>query len=238
MPKKTPQIGIPYYLQSRLNHFGINTIEELFKYDYRLVYQWIKDIYPSVSNKVLLDLYSIYNNLPLNNLDIDTKSMIKKELKEYPPHYAPLTQNTINKYLNQAVETSLKTTTEIPVGALIVKDDLVIASGYNQTIKGNNILLHAEIVAINEASKKLANYRLDGCDLYVTIEPCLMCVGAIIHSRIKRVIYGAVEPKSGAITSQFQVLNNISVNKHTEAIGPIDNEIYSKTLVQFLKSKR
>jgi tRNA(adenine34) deaminase len=90
---------------------------------------------------------------------------------------------------------------EVPVGAVIVRDGKVFARGFNQPIRKNDPTAHAEIVAIRKAARKLGNYRMTDCDLFVTIEPCAMCLGAIIQARIRRLVYGADDPKSGAIRS-------------------------------------
>jgi len=90
---------------------------------------------------------------------------------------------------------------EIPIGAVVVKDGVVIARGYNQPIRRNDPTAHAEIVALRKAARKLGNYRLTGCDLYVTVEPCAMCLGAALNSRIRTLIYGADDPKAGAVCS-------------------------------------
>jgi tRNA(adenine34) deaminase len=90
---------------------------------------------------------------------------------------------------------------EVPVGAVVVRDDIVIARGYNQPIRRNDPTAHAEIVALRKAARKLGNYRLTGCDLYVTVEPCAMCLGAALNARIRTLIYGADDPKAGAVRS-------------------------------------
>ncbi len=92
---------------------------------------------------------------------------------------------------------------EVPVGALVVKDGVVVGRGFNQPISSSDPTQHAEIVAIRDAAKALGNYRLPGCVLYVTIEPCTMCFGAAVHARIERIVYGATEPKSGCIESNL-----------------------------------
>ena len=229
---------LPFYLQKKLSTLGINSLVELNKYDYFLVFQWLRDIYPSIGFRALFDLYCLYNNQPFSILDSVTKQYLKQTYKSLMPHYAPLPQEVINKFMQIALSIATTANNEIPVGALIVKEGEIVASGYNQTIANNDITAHAEIVAIRNASNILGSYRLDSCDLYVTIEPCLMCAGAIIASRIRRIIFGAIEPKTGAFTSQYTVLNNIEVNKHTEVIGPIDNDLYVAPLKKFLTIRR
>jgi tRNA(Arg) A34 adenosine deaminase TadA len=229
---------LPFYLQKKLLALGISSTEQLKKHDYFLVFQWLRDIYPSIGYKALFDLYCLHHNQPFNILNSEIKLQLKQIYKSLIPHFAPLATETIDKFMQLALSIAKTENNEIPVGAVVVKNGEVIGRGYNQTITKNDITAHAEIIAIRDAAQTIGNYRLDDCDLYVTIEPCLMCAGAIINSRIRRVIFGAVEPKTGAINSQYKILNNIQVNRHTEAIGPIDNELYASPLKDFLSSKR
>ena len=100
---------------------------------------------------------------------------------------------------------------EVPVGAVVVKDGTIIGCGWNRPISKKDPTAHAEVVALRAAARKLGNYRLTGCDLYVTLEPCPMCLGAVIQARVRRLVYGAPDPKSGAVRSimqfPFQKLN-------------------------------
>ena len=137
------------------------------------------------------------------------------------------------------VARSATRTGDVPVGAIVITDDgVVIGRGFNEREANNDPTAHAEIVAILAAQQCLQNYRLNECDLYVTIEPCLMCSGAIINSRIKRVIFGACEPKTGACLSQHQVFNNKKTNHHTEVIGPINQSYYSRLISNFFQSNQ
>lgn len=97
---------------------------------------------------------------------------------------------------------------EVPVGAVVVKNNQVIGEGWNQPISSHDPTAHAEVVAIRMAAQALDNYRLPGCTLYVTLEPCTMCVGALVHSRIDRLVYGTTEPKAGAVESQARLLES------------------------------
>ena len=101
---------------------------------------------------------------------------------------------------------------EVPVGAVIVKQGVVVGSGFNQPIKSKDSSAHAEIVAIRQACQTLGNYRLPGCDMYVSLEPCIMCVGALIHARISRLIYAASEPRAGAIHSRIRLPESDFIN--------------------------
>ena len=108
---------------------------------------------------------------------------------------------------------------EVPVGAVVVLDGAIVGEGFNQPIGTNDPTAHAEIVALRDAARRLGNYRLTGASLYVTIEPCQMCVGAMIHARIARLFYGTREPKAGAIESAMRAHEHPSLNHRIEAIG-------------------
>lgn len=127
---------------------------------------------------------------------------------------------------------------EVPVGAVIVRNDVVIAEGYNQPIKGHDPSAHAEIMALRAAGKTQQNYRLPGHTLYVTLEPCVMCAGAIIHARIDRVVFGAWEPKGGAVSSVYDVLSVPRLNHRVEWEGGILEEECASMLRSFFRDRR
>ena len=108
---------------------------------------------------------------------------------------------------------------EVPVGAVVVKDGLIVGRGYNQPIAGTDPTAHAEIMALRDAGKTLGNYRLADCELYVTLEPCVMCSGAIMHARIRRVFFGARDPKTGACGSAIDLFAQPQLNHHAEVNG-------------------
>ena len=126
---------------------------------------------------------------------------------------------------------------EVPVGCVIVKDDKVIAKAHNKKEKKNCALFHAEIECINKATKKLDNWNLVGCKMYVTLEPCMMCTGAIINSRISEVYFGTRDPKGGALVSNIE-LNKIKNLNHYPKIVELESEECSKILKDFFKNKR
>ena len=127
---------------------------------------------------------------------------------------------------------------EVPIGCVIVKDDKIIARGHNQRETNQSPIGHAEIIAINKASKKLKSWRLEGCDIYVTLEPCIMCSGAIIQSRINKVYYGASDPKGGALGSSINVLEANNINHHPEVISGVLKEECSSIITNYFKAKR
>lgn len=127
---------------------------------------------------------------------------------------------------------------EVPIGCVIVKDDQIIARSHNQRDKTNNPLGHAETLAIKRASEVVGDWQLVDCTLYVTIEPCIMCAGAIIQSRIKKVVYGAPEYKGGAFGSSIDILNAENINHRPEVSKGVLEEECSAIIKEYFKSKR
>src|ERR1700744_1650585 len=127
---------------------------------------------------------------------------------------------------------------EVPVGAVVVRDGVVIASGFNHPIGTHDPSAHAEMVALRNAAQALGNYRLPGCELYVTLEPCLMCAGAIMHARIARVVFGARDPKTGACGSVVDAFANPQLNHHTTVSGGGLEAECGAALTSFLAERR
>ena len=127
---------------------------------------------------------------------------------------------------------------EVPVGAVIVKDNQLIAEGWNQPIQAHDPSAHAEMMAIRSAGQVLNNYRLPGTTLYVTLEPCPMCVGAIIHARIQRLVFGAYDPKTGAAGSVFQLLDAPQHNHQVACSGGVLEDACSEQLRNFFRHRR
>lgn len=127
---------------------------------------------------------------------------------------------------------------EVPVGAVVVLDDKVIGKGWNQPIAENDPSAHAEIMALRDAANTLGNYRLLNTTLYVTLEPCLMCVGAILHSRIKRLVFGAYDSKTGAAGSVFDVLADTRYNHTVEVQGGVLEKQSAELLQTFFRQRR
>jgi tRNA(adenine34) deaminase len=127
---------------------------------------------------------------------------------------------------------------EMPIGAVIVRDGKIIARGHNKREKGKNALLHAEIVAIDKACRKLGGWRLPGCEIYVTLEPCPMCAGAILNSRIEKVYFGAYDAKSGCAGSKINLLDMNLCNYTTEVVGGILQSECSEIIKNFFGTLR
>ena len=144
------------------------------------------------------------------------------------------------KYMKMAIREARKAELidEVPIGCVIVKGDKVIARGFNHRESKRMIISHAEIEAINKANKKLGAWRLEECDIYITLEPCIMCAGAIIQGRFKRVIYGAKDYKGGAFGSSIDVMKAENINHHPEIIGGVLEQECSSLLSNYFKKKR
>jgi tRNA(adenine34) deaminase len=127
---------------------------------------------------------------------------------------------------------------EVPVGAVVVRDGVVIGEGFNRPIGTSDPTAHAEIVALRDAASRTQNYRLTGASLYVTIEPCQMCVGAMVHARIARLVYGTREPRAGAIDSAMRAHEHPSLNHRMEAVGGVLEDECRDQIQAFFKSRR
>jgi len=127
---------------------------------------------------------------------------------------------------------------EVPVGAVLILDGEVVGEGWNRPIAAHDATAHAEVQAIRVAGQRLGNYRLGGSTLYVTLEPCVMCVGAMVHARISRLVFGAHDPKTGAISSRFDLLSGDQHNHRIEVVGGVLAEECGEQLRQFFRSRR
>jgi tRNA(adenine34) deaminase len=127
---------------------------------------------------------------------------------------------------------------EVPVGAVVVKDGAVIGRGHNRPVSGRDPTAHAEVIALRDAARNVGNYRLAECSLYVTLEPCAMCAGAIMHARIGRVVYGAADPKSGACGGVVNLFAENRLNHHATVVGGVLAEEAARLLQDFFAQRR
>ncbi len=127
---------------------------------------------------------------------------------------------------------------EVPVGAIILNQDRIIAAAYNQREQLHDPTAHAEMIAITQAAEAIGDWRLEHCTMYVTLEPCPMCAGAIIQSRIPRIVYGATDPKAGAVTSLYSLLTDTRLNHTAQVTGGVLAEDCGRILTEFFRSKR
>jgi len=127
---------------------------------------------------------------------------------------------------------------EVPVGAVVVKDGAVVGRGYNRPVASRDPTAHAEVMALRDAAERIGNYRLADCILYVTLEPCAMCAGAIMNARIRGVVYGAADPKSGACGSVVDLFAENRLNYHTTVVGGVMAEEAATLLQDFFSARR
>lgn len=127
---------------------------------------------------------------------------------------------------------------EVPVGALVVKDDALLGAGWNQPIGAHDPTAHAEVMALRAAARTVGNYRLTGTTLYVTLEPCAMCAGAMVHARVARLVYGAADPKTGAAGSVFDLARSDALNHRLEVTGGVLAQECGGLLKEFFARKR
>jgi tRNA(adenine34) deaminase len=127
---------------------------------------------------------------------------------------------------------------EVPIGAVLVIDDAIVARAFNQPISACDPTAHAEVLVLREAARIVGNYRLTNADVYVTLEPCLMCVGALVHARVRTVVYGAAEPKTGALVSTARALETPGLNHRFGVVGGIREEPARELIQEFFREKR
>lgn len=144
------------------------------------------------------------------------------------------------RWMRRALELAARAEVEgeVPVGAIVVKDDAILGEGWNRPIGTNDPTAHAEIQALRAAASNLNNYRLSGSTLYVTLEPCPMCAGAIVHARVARVVYGATDPRAGAAGTVFDLLNAPTLNHRAQVQGGVLGEECAEYLRRFFKDRR
>ena len=144
------------------------------------------------------------------------------------------------RYMQQALAQAeaARTVDEVPVGAVIVREGVVLAAAYNERERLRDPTAHAEMIAITQAAAAVGSWRLDECTLYVTLEPCPMCAGAIQQARLKQLVYGAEDPKAGAVCSLFRLLDDQRLNHQVEVLGGVLAEQCGKVLSDFFEHKR
>ncbi len=143
-------------------------------------------------------------------------------------------------YMHAAIEQAGRALSagEVPIGAVIVIDDRIVARAFNQPIRAVDPTAHAEVLVLREAAAAIGNYRLTGATVYVTVEPCLMCVGALVHARVREVVYGAAEPKTGALVSAVRALDQPGLNHRFDVTGGILEAECRAIVQEFFREKR
>ena len=157
-----------------------------------------------------------------------------------PTPISPLQDAEDARYMRAALDLARQgwDAGEVPVGAVVVLDGEIVGRGYNQPISSHDPTAHAEVMALRDAAGRLGNYRLVGCTLVVTMEPCVMCAGAMIQARVDEIVYGAADPKAGAICSQFQLADGMPLNHTIEVTAGVLEEECAALLRAFFESRR
>ena len=223
-----------------LHRLGIRTLADLRQTGAVQTFLLLKASGLTLTKSTLWQLESLLNGTLPQEITQHDKTRLLTELKNHPPVAAFPPQGEMAHFMGLALEQAKLSALmgEIPVGAVIVSDGKIIASAHNTCIADCNVSRHAEINALAQAGSEMQNYRLDGCDIYITLEPCDMCASALIQARIKRVIYGAVEPKTGAAGSIVNLFADKRLNTHTAIRGGILQEECRSVLSCFFQNKR
>lgn len=223
-----------------LHHLGIRTLADLRQTGAVQTFLLLKASGLTLTKSTLWQLESLLDGTPPQEMSQAHKARLLAELKNHPPVAAFPPQGEMAHFMGLALEQAKLSALmgEIPVGAVIVSDGKIIASAHNTCIADCNVSRHAEINALAQAGSEMQNYRLDGCDIYITLEPCAMCASALIQARIRRVIYGAAEPKTGAAGSIVNLFADKRLNTHTAIRGGILQEECRAVLSRFFQNKR
>ena len=238
MPLTTPPLT-PKTVQA-LQQLGIATLADLQNCGAAKAFLLLKAAGLTLTRSTLWQLAALLQNTTPQALAEADKAALLEAVRTHPPMAVFPPQAEMTSFMREALaqaELSAQTG-EIPVGAVVVHQGNIIAAAHNTCIADHNISHHAEIRALAAAGQALQNYRLDQCDVYITLEPCSMCAGALIQARVKRVIYGAAEPKTGAAGSVVNLFSDDRLNKHTAVQGGILADECQAVLQRFFQQKR
>lgn len=224
---------------SALKRLGIATLDDLRRTGSAKAFLLLKADGQTLTRSTLWQLEALVQGVAPTELG-DRKAALLAALKAHPPVAAFPMPSEMAAFMQAALQQARLSAAagEIPVGAVVVKDKRIIAAAHNACIGHHNISHHAEIRALAAAGEALQNYRLDGCDVYITLEPCSMCASALIQARVSRVIYGAAEPKTGAAGSVIDLFANRALNQHTAVCGGVMAEPCRALLQEFFAAKR
>ncbi|MCP2040118.1 tRNA(adenine34) deaminase [Neisseria sp. HSC-16F19] len=177
----------------------------------------------SVTDSTLWQLVALAEGRALHSLSAAEKAQWRDAVRRHPPVAVFPPQAEMEGHMRAALAEAEQAAAlgEVPVGAVVVRNGEIIGRGFNRCVSGHDISLHAEIAALRAAAHTLGNYRLDGCDVYVTLEPCCMCAGALMQARVRRLVYAAAEAKSGAAGSQVDLFAVRALNPHTAVLGGV-----------------
>lgn len=225
---------------SALHRLGIHSLDDLRARGSAATFLLLKAAGCTVTRSTLWQLEALLRGTDARDLSAEDKAELQTALQNHPPVAVFPPPSEMQDFMRLAVTQARQAAAagEIPVGAVVVKNGSVIAAAHNRCIGDFDISHHAEILALSQAGAALNNYRLDGCDVYITLEPCAMCASALIQARVARVIFGAAEPKTGAAGSVINLFENSVLNKHTAVSGGILADECGALLQDFFARRR
>lgn len=223
-----------------LQDLGIATVAHLQETGAAAAFLLLKAAGCTITKSTLWQLEALCSGVQVSDLDETRKTGLLAQIKNHPPVAVFPRPSEMENFMDAALQQAQLAAEhgEIPVGAVVVHQGAIIAAAHNSCIRDHNISHHAEIRALAAAGQILSDYRLDTCDVYITLEPCTMCASALIQARVRRVIFGAPEPKTGAAGSMLNLFENIQLNKHTAIRGGIRAERSKALLQEFFAARR
>ena len=229
----------PSTLQA-LHRLGIRSQEELRRTGAVKTFLLLKASGRTPTRSVLWQLAAACLGCDVMQLSDTDKNALLAAVKNHPPVALPPPAGEAARFMRLALHQAEAAAAagEVPVGAVVVRNGEVLSAAHNRCVADCDIGGHAELRALSEAGRRTGSYRLDGCDVYITLEPCAMCASALIQARIKRVIYGAAEPKTGAAGSIVNLFADKRLNTHTAIRGGILQEECRSVLSRFFQNKR
>lgn len=238
LPLGTPPL--PPKTVSLLNRAGIRTAADLRAFGAAEAFALLRGEGLPVAEAVLWRLGELAEGLPVHGMDAAGRQRLRQAWRRAPPQalFAPAAE--MRHWMGVALEQARLAAVqgEVPVGAAVVRQGRLLAVGRNGCIGGQDVSRHAEITALAAAGRAAGNYRLEGCDLYVTLEPCAMCAGAVMQARIRRLVYAAPEPRSGAAGSVVNLFAEPLLNSHTAVRGGVLAEEAQALLQGFFQTRR
>ena len=231
---------LPKQVQTDLAHFGIRNAQDLRHADPCRVFLLLKQN-GGITKRVFWQLAALAQGLEHTaQLSDSARAVWEQRLRDCPPVALFPPPNEMEKWMRVALLEAKRAgeAGEIPVGAVVVHKGNIIAGAGNACIARNSVGAHAEILALEKAGKMLHNYRLNDCDVYVSLEPCCMCASALIQARVRRVIYAAPEPKTGAAGSITNLFALKTLNAHTAVLGGIMAEQSQELMRSFFRQRR
>lgn len=219
---------------------GVTRVADLARLGAAKAFLLLKAAGLSVTDSTLWQLVALVEGRALHSLDAAEKNRWRERVRHHPPVAVFPPQADMETHMRAALALAAEAAAlgEVPVGAVVVRDGVIIGRGANRRVSQRDISQHAEIAALRDAAHAVGDYRLDACDVYVTLEPCCMCAGALMQARVRRLVYAAPEAKSGAAGSQVDVFALRALNPHTAVLGGVLADEARALLQAFFAARR